>query len=67
MNHPPSKASGIAVALFQKYNSLDTSLYIEHDAIIEKYRKYKLVDSTKNFAALTNGAISVEELLKHVD
>lgn len=53
--------------IIQKYDSLDISLYIEHNAIIEKYRKYKLQESTKNFAALTNGAISIEELLEHAN
>lgn len=53
--------------MFQKYDSLDISLYMEYDALIDKYRKYKLQESTKNFAALTNGAISVEKLLEHAD
>lgn len=51
--------------MLKKYNSLDTSLYMEYDAVIEKYREYKLQESTRNFAKLTNGAISVEELLKY--
>ena len=38
---------------------------MEYDAVIEKYREYKLQESTTNLTKLTNGATSVEELLEY--
>lgn len=52
-------------AMIEKYKCKDYSLATEFSQIIKKYRTYHNTELAKEFASLTNGAISIEELLEH--
>ena len=53
--------------MIEKYKCKDYSLSTEFNQIIKKYRTYHNIELAKEFASLTNGAISVEKLLEHAD
>ena len=52
-------------AMIEKYKCRDYSLFTEFDQIIKKYQTHHNTELAKEFTALTNGAISIEELLEH--
>lgn len=53
--------------IIEKYKRKNYSISTEFNQIIKKYQTYHNMKLAQNFAALTNGAISVETLLNHAN